>query len=519
MAERKKPKSHHFIAAIITSVFAVTAVAWIFVSDFVLVLLVDDPDNFIQYHSLKDWAFVLITTLVVFYLVRFQLRKYSHHLHKFKSQRSELHMLSQFRKSVIDNASIWINVLDRQGYVTVWNKAAEQISGYRREEVLKNAKVWEWLYPDLEYRASVRKLSHKIIEDGAELQGFETVIHTKSGEEKIISWNSRRFLNDRDEVMGSIAIGRDITEHKRAQQALQEREHQLVNLMDSLPGMAYRRLNDEDWTMKFASSGCRKLTGFESGTLMDNRELSFASILHEDDRSSARRTISRAMALKRPFEMEYRIQRRDGNVIWVWEQGRAVTVGRERFLEGIILDINRRKIMEQELERLATHDPLTGLYNRREMEQQLIDELGRAERYHHPLSLLLLDVDHFKVINDRHGHLAGDQVLRQLSQLLQSSVRSVDYVARYGGEELVIVMPEVDEQEALVMAERLRRLVEAKQMPIAADMQARITASLGVATYPVHGRETAHLFKKADEAMYRAKRQGRNRVVMADIEV
>ncbi len=515
MADRKKPKSHHFTAATITALYAVTAVAWIFVSDFLLVLLVDDPDNFIQYHSLKDWTFVLITILLVFYLVRFHLRKYSHYMHKFKSQRSEMHILSQFRKSIIDNASIWINVLDRQGHVTVWNKAAEQLSGYRREEVLKNAKIWEWLYPDLEYRASVRKLSHQTIEEGVELQGFETVIHTKSGEEKIISWNSRRFLNDTDEVMGAIVIGHDITERKRAQRALQEREHQLVNLMDNLPGMAYRRLNDDMWTMKFVSSGCRKLTGYDSTELMDNRELSFASILHEDDLTNIRRMISRAQALKRSFAMEYRIRRRDGNLIWVWEQGRSLTIGKAQFLEGIILDINQRKIMERELERLATHDPLTGLYNRRELEQQLSDELARAHRYQRPLSLLLLDVDHFKVINDRFGHLVGDQVLRQLSQLLQSCVRAVDYVARYGGEELVIVLPEVDGQEALEMAERLRGLVEAKQMPVADDKQVGVTVSIGIASFPLHGRDIAHLFRKADEAMYRAKREGRNRVVGA----
>jgi diguanylate cyclase (GGDEF)-like protein/PAS domain S-box-containing protein len=515
MADRKKPISHFFYAAIITAVYVVTAVAWIFISEYLLVVLVEEPVNIVEYQSLKDWGFILVTTLVLFYLVFFQLRKYSQYLHKFRLQRAEMHMLSQFRKSIIDNASILITVLDKQGYITVWNKAAEEISGYRREEVLKNNKVWEWLYPDPEYRASVRRISQEIVSQGAEVEGFETTIRTKSGQEKIIAWNSRRFLNDVDEVMGSIAIGRDISEQKRAIEALKAREMQLATLMDNLPGMAYRCLNDDDLTMKFVSSGCKKLTGYESSALIDNRDISFASIIHEDDRTCIARQVSHALGRKRPFAMEYRIRRRDGSVIWVWEQGRAVEVGPDLFFEGIILDNNQRKVMEQKLERMASHDPLTGLYNRRELEQQLDDEIVRSRRYAHPLSLLLLDVDHFKNINDQYGHLAGDEVLRQLSRLLQSSVRTVDYVARYGGEELVIVLPEIAEDEAFAMAERIRRTVQAKQISIADNKQVGVTVSIGVATFPIHGSDIPRLFKKVDEAMYLAKQRGRNRTVSA----
>ncbi len=518
MANQRKPISHYFSAAIITASYAVAAVAWIFLSDYLLVGRIGETLNVVEYQSLKDWGFVLVTTLILYVAVLFHLRKYSHHLHKFKSQRGEMRMLSQFRKSIIDNASVWINVLNQQGYILVWNKAAEEISGYRREEVLKNINVWQWLYPDPEYRATVLRISQEIISRGTMVDGFETTIHTKSGEEKIIAWNSRRFLNEKDEVVGSIAIGRDITEQKRAVQALKERENQLARLMDNLPGMAYRSMNDDSFTMKFVSSGCRKLTGYENDAMTDNREVSYVSIIHEEDRAMVKKQVNRALSLKRPFAMEYRIRRRDGNVIWVWEQGQAVTVDAELLFEGIILDINQRKLMEQELERLATHDPLTGLYNRRELEQQLEEEIARAKRYKRPLSLLWLDVDHFKAVNDQHGHLAGDEVLRQLSQLLQTSVRSVDYVARYGGEELVVVLPEVDKDEAFDMAERLRGLIQAAKIRVSTDVEVNVTASIGVAAYPVHGEELEVLFKKADEAMYLAKQQGRNRVVRATTE-
>ena len=515
MADRKKPKSHYFSAANITAVYVVAAVTWIFISEYFLLIDLDLQVNVFEYQSFKDWGFVLVTTLVLYYLVLFQLKKYSYYLHRNKLQRGEIHLLSQFRKSVIDNASIWIYVLDKMGYVTVWNKAAEEISGYRREEVLKNIKVWEWLYPDPEYRESVYRISKEIINLGAKVENFETTIRTKSGQEKIIAWNSRRFLNDKEEVMGSISIGRDITEHKRTLQALRESESQMATLMDSLPGMAYRSMNDTHWTMKFVSSGCTHLTGYESKELTENRELSFASIIYDEDLADVKQEVSRALEQKRPFEMEYRIRRRDGRIIWVWGQGQAVNIGQQQYLEGILLDINQRKIVEQELERMATHDPLTGLYNRRELEQQLQDELVRARRYDRPIGLLWLDVDHFKRVNDQYGHLAGDKVLRELSRLLQANIRSVDYVARYGGEELVIVLPEVDVNEAMEMAERLRRMVESAKIEVAENQKVNVTVSIGVAAFPVHGREATNLFRNADEAMYRAKQEGRNLVVRA----
>lgn len=515
MADRKKPKSHYFTAAVITATYVVLAVAWIFFSEYMLIFRMQEPVNPVQYQSLKDWGLLLITTPGLFYLVLYQLRKYNHYLHKYRSQRSEMRFLSQFRKSIIDNASIWIHVLDKQGRMTVWNQAAEEISGYRSEEVLKNGFVWEWLYPEPEYRNRVRRITQSIIDKGGELQNFETVIRTKSNEMKTISWNSRRFLNSKDQVLGAITIGRDISEQKRALQALQDRETQLTTLMDNLPGMAYRCLNDENWTMKFVSSGCKQLTGYDADALVDSREVSYASIIHEADRKQVQREVKQALLQNRPFAMEYLIRHRDGHLIWVWEQGQTVKIDDMAYLEGIVLDINQRKLMEQELEKLATHDPLTGLFNRRQFEQQLNDELTRARRYQRPLSLLWLDVDHFKQINDRHGHLAGDQVLRELSRVLQLSVRAVDYVARYGGEELAVILPEVEVAEAAEMAERLRRAIEARSISIPSGKHVQITASMGVAAYPAHGQEASDVIKKADEAMYQAKRQGRNRVVAA----
>ena len=528
MSDRFQPGSQIIGKAwTIVATYAVMAALWITFSDELLGQWLDNPAEITRFQTFKGWGFVAVTSLVLLILLLRYTRVYSRQLRRIAEQRAELRLLSQFQQSIIDNASIWINVLDTSANATVWNKAAEQISGYTRDEVLGNPNIWEWLYPDQTYRAEITQTAIDILNQGSEVEGFETSIRTKGGEAKIISWNSRRFFDEQGEIAGSIAIGQDITASKQAKQALLERERQLATLMGNLPGMAYRCMNNESLTMKFVSNGCQQLTGYAPDALLDNRDLSYASIVHKDDRPHVMNEVQQALSENRHFAVEYRIRRKDGQEIWVWEQGQEVWVWREgqgawvdsnQYLEGIIIDITKRKTMEHELELLATRDVLTGLYNRRELGQQFREELLRAQRYDRPLSLLWIDVDHFKEINDRFGHRAGDEVLRQLGQLVESSVRTVDYAARYGGEELAVVLPEMEQTVALEMAERLRRVVEDKRMVIDESCQVNITISIGVASYPLHGTSVEELFEAADRAMYLAKQDGRNRVCQAVLQ-
>jgi two-component system cell cycle response regulator len=165
------------------------------------------------------------------------------------------------------------------------------------------------------------------------------------------------------------------------------------------------------------------------------------------------------------------------------------------------------------LEALAQTDPLTGLVNRRALTVRLVTEMERVRRYNAPLAMLLLDVDHFKVVNDTYGHLAGDDVLIGVASQLQRSVRSVDLVARYGGEEFVIVLPETGKQGAIAFADRIRDKIASHRFKMANSQTVRITASIGVATYPAPGLESVDdFFRAADHALYRAKGSGRNLV-------
>jgi diguanylate cyclase (GGDEF)-like protein len=161
-------------------------------------------------------------------------------------------------------------------------------------------------------------------------------------------------------------------------------------------------------------------------------------------------------------------------------------------------------------------DDVTEVYNARYLLSTAEHEIRRAERYDGRLSVLFLDLDRFKRVNDEHGHLVGSQTLRELSRMLQQSVRQVDTLARYGGDEFTILLVDTPHDEAMAIAERIRRQVEERVFESARDASLHLTVSVGVGTYPQHGRERDALLEAADKAMYLAKSRGRNRVCSVD---
>ncbi len=176
------------------------------------------------------------------------------------------------------------------------------------------------------------------------------------------------------------------------------------------------------------------------------------------------------------------------------------------------LDANR--ILQRQLQEQANRDPLTGLFNRRYLYATMERELARCERESQPLSLLVMDIDHFKRINDEHGHPAGDEVLRQVAQLLAGRARSSDVVCRYGGEEYVVLLPNMTAHTALVRAEEYRSQLQAMGIAVE-DKTLHTTLSIGMASFPKHGNTVHELIRLADAALYQAKQTGRNRVVEA----
>lgn len=163
---------------------------------------------------------------------------------------------------------------------------------------------------------------------------------------------------------------------------------------------------------------------------------------------------------------------------------------------------------------LASVDMLTGLLNRRVLFERFNAEIDRSRRYNAPLSLALIDLDHFKVINDTFGHAAGDAVLSSVGEIINSSIRSSDIAGRYGGEELCIVLPQTTAEGAYALAESLRKLIEESVLTVDSK-NITVTASIGVATWKTDCKDAQQILAAADEALYNAKRDGRNKTVLA----
>lgn len=169
---------------------------------------------------------------------------------------------------------------------------------------------------------------------------------------------------------------------------------------------------------------------------------------------------------------------------------------------------------KERLRELAVKDGLTGLYNHRYFKRFLTQEINRANRHKSQVSLIMMDIDHFKNYNDTHGHLAGDEVLRNVAKLMTENIRSIDVAARYGGEEFVIVLPQTNKNAAKIVAEKLRTLVGNQKFQ-SEDTQpnGKITISMGVATFPENATDIEELIHQADQRLYHAKSLGRNCVV------
>jgi diguanylate cyclase (GGDEF)-like protein len=176
--------------------------------------------------------------------------------------------------------------------------------------------------------------------------------------------------------------------------------------------------------------------------------------------------------------------------------------------------ISQIRKAEQALVEQSLRDPLTGLLNRRSFDQALAEAIARMRRLDEVFALCILDLDHFKTINDTHGHAAGDAVLRAVAHTMAMGVREIDKVFRMGGEEFAVILPGVDAADALTAGERLRSLVEAHPVPVD-TAQIPVTASIGIALSS-HALGANRLTEAADKALYRAKDEGRNRVVIGE---
>ena len=290
----------------------------------------------------------------------------------------------------------------------------------------------------------------------------------------------------------------------RTRRRLEQETDLSTALLQSLPGLFF--LVDEGYRLLQWNHRLEQVTGHDRRGL---RGRDLTSLFDPDERSRI------DAALQEGFrggscELDARLVARDGPHRWFHFTGSRAMLQGAPHLVGFAVDIGERKRMEGELRRLASTDALTGLYNRPRLEEYLDQAEERHQRSGSPYALVMFDVDHFKAINDRYGHDRGDAVLRELARTVAGQLRATDILARWGGEEFMVLAQDSERRGAVHLAERIRAAVEAETFSGGID----VTVSVGVAAVRPQERRR-EVLKRVDQALYTAKEEGRNRVACA----
>jgi len=314
-------------------------------------------------------------------------------------------------------------------------------------------------------------------------------------------------------VKGFFAMVTDITQRRQGEQALRKSEMRFRKVLETAPiGMALVALDNR---FKQVNQAFCRISGYSWEELVN---LTIADITHPEDNQSYQSVVQR---LKNgeidSYELEKRYIHKSGNIVWVQltaallrdDTGKPIQIIKQ------VQDITQRKQMESDLEKQAHTDYLTGLANRRHFLELAEHELAHVRRYGGALSVAMLDLDHFKHINDSYGHHVGDIVLKQLASLCHQMLRDVDVIGRIGGEEFAILFPETGSEEAYDIVERLRQAIAAREIPLDDLEPIHFTASIGIAAFNKSDITIDSLLSRADKALYEAKMGGRNRIAEA----
>lgn len=413
----------------------------------------------------------------------------------------------QLRKlsRAVEAAPVTIVITDRDGRIEYANPFFTKITGYDLNEVLgENPKVLKSgltpsnLYPQL----------WETILNGQNWEG-EFINKRKNGELYTEQARISPIFDAHGSITHFVAIKQDITQRKLAENSLSASEARYRALFDQTHDAVF--ILDLEGHHLMANQRAADMLGYTRDELL---------ILSVEDTSveisQSQNVVARLLAGEHIPLYERLFRKKNGEIFPVEINVELVKDenGKPAHIQSTVRDITERKHMEDELQRLAQTDPLTELMNRRQFFELAEKEFVRSRRYNRPLTVILLDLDLFKKVNDTYGHLAGDQALIHIGDLIRTNTRETDIVARYGGEEFILLLPETDLAGAQALADHLRCKVEETSFDYD-TVTITITISIGIAGKEAHAEVASldQVISKADKALYEAKRAGRNRVI------
>ena len=476
-------------------------------------------------------------------------------LRRLQAEKANLHLAS-----LVDSSDDAIIGKTPDGIITSWNHGAERIYGYAADEVL-GKHISLLVPPD---RADELSETLERVRQGQQVEQSEAVRVRKDGRQIDVSLTISPIKDARGQIIGVSTIARDITRQKQADEALRtandqlremvetsEQRHREVTLLNGLVEALQTCLSAEE-AYPIIAGYAPQLFALRSGALfiLDpdsnllepvarwGNTLAGEEVFTPDDCwaiRSGRVHFSEGSSLKQGCRRHYPDQA-PGYYVCLPLTAQGETIGLLHIqtaeavdaagidmaqhvavivADNISLALANIRLRET-LRHQVMHDPLTGLFNRRYLDITVKREIARLRRTKAPLGIIMMDLDHFKSFNDTYGHEAGDCLLETLGKFLANQVRQEDIACRYGGEEFVLIMPAASLDVTRKRAEEIRQGVSQMQVSYRDRVLDRITLSLGVAVFPEHGANGEDLLRAADHAMYRAKEEGRNRVLVAD---
>jgi diguanylate cyclase (GGDEF)-like protein/PAS domain S-box-containing protein len=412
---------------------------------------------------------------------------------------------------ILDNLFAYVALLDVNGVVQEVNNAPLIRGGYKRDDVIgqffKDAPWWS-------YDSAVRSRVNEAIHAANQGKTIRYDVLVKMGVDLVpIDFQISPIFDHRGNIIGSLPTAVDITDRKRIEEKLALSEEQYRFVLEG------SELGFWDWNIATNTVERNErwavMLGYSNQEIQDTTQ-QWTDFIYPDDREKAWRSITDVLEGRSEIhKLEYRMLHKDGSIRWILDQAKIMKTsleGRPQRMCGTHTDITERKKLELELEKNAKTDFLTGLFNRRHFMGLANQELHRAIRFSNPMSILMVDLDNFKRINDTHGHKSGDNVLKKFSDVCRLAFREIDIIGRIGGEEFAILLPETSRDQAIEAAERLRTRIATTNISTDQDLAIEFTVSTGVASLSSEDDTLDVLLSHADNALYKAKNTGRNQV-------
>lgn len=404
--------------------------------------------------------------------------------------------------TIIESAPGAFFMIDQQFQLVRWNLYMQQEIGISSEQ-MRGSSILESIHGEDRELASAKFMA-------AFATGYahmEVRVNTHNQGTRYYLKSARRFMVDTVPYVAGFCF--DVTDRKLGEQALEKEKNFSDALIESVPGAFY--VVDMEGCFLRWNNYLNRLTGLPDRAL---RQRPLLLSIHEDDRPLAVATIKDAFD-NGYAQAELRVLTKERGIRLFFLTARRFQVGKDTYLVGVGTDTTEWLTKMKNLEQQAWTDPLTQIANRGHFMDMAREEFARCRRYGHPVSLWMIDIDHFKSVNDTYGHHAGDLALQSLVSTSQQALRDWDILGRVGGEEFAVLLPDTESERSLLVAERLRQTVASARVILDDGASVPLTVSIGIATLKDEDANLEMLMDRADQALYEAKRTGRDKVCLS----